>query len=343
MTARFFLFCTFLCFCSTALRTQSCDCGAAFAYIKEKTERNYAGFSEKVTTQTRDEYNLHTEQYGFRCDSLSETKACFLACRTWLSWFKDRHLNLLPDTLERPRRPDSDFALTLLDSQTLLFKFPSMDFRNSQSVQERVQQHRALLERTPYLILDCRDNLGGQSATWYPWKKYLQTGATVMDGSLMWASEDNAQFLLKSSEKAPKAVRKRMKAYAKEMKKHPGRFVGSMNSVREQYGPPAPYPQKVVILTNHRSAGTCETFILWAQQSKKVTVMGEQTAGVVDYTTLFKGVVPCLNWAFFYPTSRSNRVADGRGLDNIGIPPDVRLDEKASDWIAFAQQWLQKK
>jgi len=339
---RLFFLSTFICFCSLALLAQSCDCGAAFSFIREKTEKNYAGFSQKVTALTRDEYDLHTAQIGLKCDTLSDENSCFSLCRTWLSWFKDRHLILIPDTTDHYRRPDSDFSLRQLDTQTLLFVLPSMSIRNYKAVQEQIRKNQDLLERMPYLIIDCRGNAGGHSATWFPLKKYLQTQATLMDGSLTWASEDNAQYLLKSSNGAPKDYRKRIKAYAKKMKKHPGQFVGSMNAVREQYGPPTPYPNKVVILTNKGCGSVCEVFTLWAKQSKKVTVMGEQTAGVVDYMALFRAIVPCKDWVFLYPMARSNRVADGRALDNIGIPPDIRLDEKTPDWIAFAQQWMKE-
>ncbi|MBK6997984.1 MAG: hypothetical protein IPH31_25040 [Lewinellaceae bacterium] len=64
---------------------------------------------------------------------------------------------------------------------------------------------------------------------------------------------------------------------------------------------------KVVILVNDRCASSCRIFLLWAMQSKKVTLMGSQTAGIADYGSINTLSVPCHNWLFAYPTARSNR------------------------------------
>jgi C-terminal processing protease CtpA/Prc len=160
---------------------------------------------------------------------------------------------------------------------------------------------------------------------------------------LYWASDDNAKSLLSGIKSGmPKAQKKYYKKIAKDMKKSPGTFVGTMNARREQLKIVLPNPQKAVILTNNRCASSCEAFLLWAQQSRKVTTMGRQTAGIADYGAVNTLSVPCHNWLFAYPTARSNRLADGRGIDNVGIAPNILLDEQTTDWIEFARLWFKK-
>jgi len=323
---------------------QTCPCPAALAFVREKTELNYAGFSEKVTPASRPAYEEHTRLFQQRADTVQGGKGCANLCIDWLKWFNDRHLQVGPDLMGYPRRPDSDFALTALDSQTILFRLPSMGLQYKTLVDTVLSRNKGILEKHPYLIIDCRGNGGGAFSTWSSLKPLLYTGPVLTDGMLYWASEDNAKYLLSGIKpNMPKAQKKYYQKTAKAMKKSPGTFVGTMNARREQLKTVMPNPQKVVILVNDRCASSCETFLLWAMQSKKVTVMGTQTAGIADYGSINTLSVPCHNWLFAYPTARSNRVADGRGIDNVGITPNVILDEQTADWVAFAKQWLKEK
>jgi C-terminal processing protease CtpA/Prc len=247
----------------------------------------------------------------------------------------------MPDMMRQGRRPDSDFALTALDSQTLLFKLPSMGASYKGLIDSILSQKKPLLETHSNLIIDCRGNSGGAMNAWHGLKPYLYTGPVLTDGILYWASEDNAKFMLATIKPGmPKAQKRYYRKIASEMKKKPGAFVGTMNARREQLKAILPNPAKVVILVNNRSASSTEAFVLWAQQSKKVTIMGEQTAGVADYGSNCSLSVPCHNWLFSYPIARSNRVADGRGIDNIGIEPNVLLNEQTGDWVEFARKWF---
>lgn len=332
----------FSCLTSTAMFAQACDCKSSFAFVKQKTEQNYAGFSQKVTPQTRSEYEQHTQFFEMKADSAKEGKQCLSACLGWMKWFKDRHLQIGPDLMQRARRPDSDFSLSKLDSQTLLLCLPSMDRRYQEIINKRLNDNKSLLENTPFLVIDCRGNTGGAANTWWPLKRYLYANPTLTDGYLYWASKDNAEFMLKFADAADGRMKKYYKKIAKAMKKSPGTFIGSMNASRQQLKEVPPNPRKVALLVNSRCASSCEMFVLWAKQSKKVTVIGETTAGIVDYGALNELAVPCHNWAFRYPTSRSNRVSDGRGFDNIGIEPHVCVEPKVEDWVTFAHEWLLK-
>lgn len=241
-------------------------------------------------------------------------------------------------------RPDSDFGFSLVDNQTILFKLPSMGDKYAGLVQKRLHESKALLDSMPNLIIDCRGNPGGSFATWSPIKRYLYANPTITDGYLYWASEDNAQYveqnLIRPS--STRKEKKRIKARAKAMRKRPGVFVGNMNAYRETLREVTPNPKKVVILVDGKCASSCEEFVFWARQSSKVSILGVQTAGVADFGALNTLSIPCLNWRLTYPTARNNRVADKRGIDNIGIMPDACIEPETADWVKFAREWMDK-
>ena len=107
---------------ASALLGQNCPCLPAFTFVQAKTELNYAGFADKVTTTTRAEYEAHTASLRAQADTMQQPKDCAKLCNQWLAWFKDKHLRISANLIFGARRPDTDFSLSVLDSQTLLFK-----------------------------------------------------------------------------------------------------------------------------------------------------------------------------------------------------------------------------
>lgn len=105
------------CMSYTAFFAQECGCKASFEFVRQKVEQSYSGFSQKVTQQTRAEYEQHTQIYQMKANSAKDGKQCFALYFEWMKWFKDPHLQIGPDLAQRTIRPDSDFSLSKLDSQ----------------------------------------------------------------------------------------------------------------------------------------------------------------------------------------------------------------------------------
>lgn len=342
---RTFLFIFLFIWATLSATSQRCACSKNLEFAISKMEHNYAGFQDKVTSSTRPSYQTHTDSLRIQAESVRSDSACMRLCLKWLRWFKDNHITMAPyGASQMLRGLPPAFALTELDSQTTLLHLPSMSGNYTALVDSMLQANEMLLRRNPFLIVDCRNNSGGSDQTWASLKTYLYTQPTVTDGRQYWASEDNAGYLLEIAKKkdTSKKTRRYLKSVAAEMKKHPGKFVGTMNAVRGRPSAVLPHPRKVVILVNNRSASSTENLILWAKQSKKVTVMGTTTAGVADYGNAGVSVAPCRDWELWIPMMRSNRVAAGRAIDNVGIVPDVVLDEPESDWITRAKEHFKK-
>jgi hypothetical protein len=332
-------FLTFL----SSLHAQRCPCTRNLDFTITKTERNYAGFQDKVTTATRREYQTHTDSCRLLAAQVQSDSACRRLCYKWLRWFKDGHISMRPyGSSQMLAGTPPPFAVSELDSQTVLLTLPSMSNSYRALVDSMLRTNALLLNAKPYLIIDCRNNGGGSDNTWEPLKPYLITQPVLTDGRQYWASEDNAAFLMKMAQEegVGKSQRRYLKSVAAEMKKQPGRFVGTMNARRERFTIATANPRKVAILVNNKSASSTENLLLWAHQSKKVTIFGRQTAGIADYGNLSVSVAPCRDWELWLPVMRSNRVADGRGLDNKGFTPDVLPEGEEAGWIEYARKWL---
>lgn len=76
---------------------------------------------------------------------------------------------------------------------------------------------------------------------------------------------------------------------------------------------------KVVILTDRKTASTCEPFVDLLQKTKRATIVGEKTAGAMLSGRFFK-ISPTLK--LFLPIA-DYITGDGKKLDKIGVTPDV--------------------
>ena len=125
------------------------------------------------------------------------------------------------------------------------------------------------------------------------------------------------------------------------MQEHTGQYVSIVNDDTTSFEKTEPYPQYIVILTDRHCASTTEQFLLEAVQSKKVTLMGEHTAGVLDYSNMRDIPFTCSSLKLFYATTRSRRISAGKGIDNAGIQRNIRL-AAGKDWILEARKFLEK-
>jgi len=141
-------------------------------------------------------------------------------------------------------------------------------------------------------------------------------------------------------------------ALLRAMKKNVGGFVtdaiygGDEEVIRDTV---YRYPRKVGIIINDGNASSAEQFLLAAQNSKKVTLFGNQhTAGVLDYSNAVPVILPSGNYKLTYPLTRSKRLPE-HPIDNIGISPDVmipyptteQLYDRLDNWVYFVRNYLE--
>lgn len=232
----------------------------------------------------------------------------------------------------------------LLSDKTLYLKIKSFDQSNAANIDSLFKAYKTLLDKTPNLIIDVRDNGGGSDFAYAPITPYLYTDTIKKIGVDALATEQNIEGwkpLLKM-EDIPAEQKKEITHMIESMERGKGGFVNVVEDEKKVLDSIRPYPQKVAILVNRGCGSTTEEFLMDAMQSKKVTVIGEATAGVLDYANMRQVALPCMPYTLYYATTRSRRIDMGKGIDNVGLQPAIKL-KLSQNWISEAQQYLEKK
>ncbi|WP_194778325.1 S41 family peptidase [Pararhodonellum marinum] len=228
-----------------------------------------------------------------------------------------------------------------LEDDILYLKVTSFEDWNFPAIDSIFNFHKNLFEKSEKLIIDIRGNGGGSDYVYGPILDYLYTDTIKSIGVDILASEANIaawEALFTEYPDLPEEQTLQIQALIDSMGAHQGEFASLIpdgDTVKEI----KPYPKKVVVLIDGDVASSGEQFVLDAQQSSKVTLMGTNTAGVLDYANVRRKDLNCLPLGLFYATTRSRRIDMGQGVDPQGIAPDIILAIE-SDWMEEAVKFL---
>lgn len=230
-----------------------------------------------------------------------------------------------------------------LSPQTFYLRLGSFGGEWAPFVDSVIRKNAALLSHTPNLIVDLRGNGGGSDFTYQPVLKYLYTKPVVTVGVDVLATPENttAWKHLFDDPTLPPDSKQEIEHIVDEMSKNPNKLVNINPDNTTRFDSVAAMPKKVVILVDRHVASSGEQFLFFAKESDKVTLMGENSAGVLDYANMRWVDFPCYRISVLYATTRSRRIDKGQGIDNVGIKPQIRLAPGA-DWVAEAQKYLER-
>lgn len=230
-------------------------------------------------------------------------------------------------------------SFTLLNHQTSLIKLPSFKSRYRTQIDSLIIRHKAQLAHCEHLIIDIRDNSGGSTNSFEKLLPYLYTNPIKVDGGVVWATEDNIKdcYDIEYPDISPQS-KLDMKKDVKKLREHLGEHYQLYNDKIIKFSRILKYPSRISILINDGTASSAELFLLRAEQSKKVTLYGQNTSGAVDYGETVFTILPCKFYSLYYPASKSLHSIK-RPLDNIGIAPNVSIPESDTDWIDFVMKY----
>jgi len=240
------------------------------------------------------------------------------------------------------RRQKDDVLARLLSDSVMYMKISTFNQRNAKNIDSMIRAKKKLLEKTPYLILDLRDNGGGSDFSYEPILPYINTGPIVNVGTDVYATDSNIKgwsMLLKMQD-IPADEQVRIKAILRDMETNKGKFINIVEDETTTFERIEDFPKKVAVLINKGCGSTTEEFLLGVKQSSKVVLMGESTAGVLDYANMRTADFSGIPYTLYYATTRSRRIAMGLGIDNVGVLPDVKLDPDVN-WVIAAQKYLE--
>jgi hypothetical protein len=230
-----------------------------------------------------------------------------------------------------------------LTDKTFYIKIASFDPDFKPTVDAILKANENLLNSTPNLVLDLRDNGGGSDNVWESLVPYLYTGPIKNIGVDVLATEFNISGWKKypKNENLSKENINGIRDKIAKMENAKGHWVNIANDEVDSSMKPKPFPEKIVILINKWCGSSTEELLLVARQSSKVILVGQNTIGNLDYSNVVQTPFSCFPYILRYATTRSRRLDIHQGIDNIGIAPKYRLKEDA-DWVKEDADWIKE-
>lgn len=307
-----------------------------FDLISYRKNRKYAPFKEKASLhQNKTVLEIHDDTRYVRKTNDPAYDVAFLS--SYIPQYPNG-LNIYP------------IAYYLSDS-TYYLRIPDFysDYTNN-----IVIQHWQEITSRPNLIIDIRNNGGGQDNYYEKLAKLIYTNPFESKGVEWYSTEgiiadweyNIANGNIKEGhEEEAKALLEEMKKNIGSYATHP--YYGSDEiSIRDSI---YPYPKRVGIIINEGNASSAEQFLLEAQNSSKVILFGDKnTAGVLDYSNITSKELPSGKYSLWLPATRSKRLPENP-IDNIGIAPDIiiplnpeiQLYDRLDNWVYFVKNYLE--
>ncbi len=222
-----------------------------------------------------------------------------------------------------------------IDDSTAYIRIKSFDDHFAKQVADVIKANETKLKSKPYLIIDVRYNGGGSDFSYTPILPFIYTNPIKTIGVDVYSTPDNIkswQKVVDENPHLPENVRKSLNDIITKMKENPNKLVSLGNDETYTLNTVYTFPRKVAVLIDNDCASSTEQFLLTAKQSTKIVLMGQHTAGVLDYSNMRMVNLDCMPYILGYSTTRSRRVPEN-AIDNTGVLPDIEID--------FDKVWLQ--
>jgi hypothetical protein len=331
----------------------NCNCSRALKQLIAKIESEYPGFPEK-TKQNKDLYqakkNLLTKK-----SLLVSNESCKQLLQEYLDFFHDEHIVL--DDLSKKKNPphtntgnpagasEEEISSKSISPDIFYIKISSFAYENVAPFKELIEKNSEKIENSKALIIDVRNNGGGTDDVYQPLLPYILTNPIRIMSVEFFATHTLVNglrdYAIKNIKQDSINEVKRIDEDLREYRENIGKFVlyGDKKVMIDSIAINPKGPKQVIILANRNVASSAENFLFSSRQSKKVKIMGTPSMGALDYGSIREFKFGCDNYQLLLPTYRSARLPQ-YPIDNIGIQPDIYLDESITDWIDFAVRYI---
>ena len=324
--------------------------------VKSYFERNYAGFTDKVTPATQVDYLEHTSKAYAEAKRARTKGECFAVIEFWLDFFIDEHvyIHFPPDpTYIEPEKhsvlrslPVAPFFIEekqvnafykKLNDSTGYLRVKSFDLHYAHSIDSVINANLQSIQSMPRLVIDLRWNGGGGDRSTGFLQPIVYTNPIKCIGDDLLITPDNItaweNMINRYRSVMPKINLDHIMQLLEQGRGKARSWVNFASDINGILPAVWPMPVKVAIVINHDCGSTTEEFLLAARQSKKVVIAGAPSRGVLDYSNVVEKDFFNPNFELHYPTTRSRRIDVGLGIDNVGIQPDIPLDLDADNWL----------
>ncbi|MDP1816322.1 MAG: S41 family peptidase, partial [Leadbetterella sp.] len=239
----------------------------------------------------------------------------------------------------------SNPKLTFPKNDLAVWTFPNFYSQNEEVVQTLFNKHKEKLATTKYWIIDLRDNEGGDVSVGNLLLPFIYTKPIIWSSEKIRLTEDNFNnlynaYIKEAVESLPIEKQKYYDSTFAITKTHFGEFGSLYNEIKTAdtitFDKELPSPQKIVILINENTFSSGELFTILAKQSDKVIVMGQKSAGSIDYGNVLKYKTNCPGIRLTIPSSRNNWLDQGISIDRDKIQPEIYISKNIKNWLEFA-------
>jgi hypothetical protein len=249
-------------------------------------------------------------------------------------------------TLKSTYSPISTPTIKKLTEEIIEVKIPALYPDYTSQIDSLLNVYDSEMKKAKTLIIDLRGNGGGGVLPTLALIKYIKTGPIHYINSFSIASDTLIENAKRSCFPREKDHLDYYNNYCNKflanLMNNRGKMIFDSSELYENPEPPLANPKNVAIIIDNATASAAELFVLAAQQSKKVKVFGENSAGGVD----FGGVVPYFlsdsKYALYLTTEMAEYIKTTR-YDGKGITPDVPLSGKQGNWIREVMKFYRTK
>lgn len=222
-----------------------------------------------------------------------------------------------------------------------LGKFMQGDVNEFDSI---VSVNRQVIYGSKNLIIDLRGNPGGDANSSQEMIQLIYTNPIIYPA---WQYRSSPEIIKAKkaeidglSKNDPYHRLKSQQILLQRLQQHQGQLVSSGDSIVRTVDSIARYPERVAFLVDHGSGSSAEFFTFEGKQSKKVTIFGTNTAGVMDYGEAQSLNLSCGQYIINIPWGRNGWIERfGFRVDNIGFKPDVPIPSTEQDWVQFVMKY----
>ena len=190
------------------------------------------------------------------------------------------------------------------------------------------------IKNTPYLVVDVRNNGGGNEQYYFDLLPYAYTKPLVIDPAFVWVSPENIKRYKESGANDNIELVERMKA-AKSFSFIPQQEGGDNTWALDSV---SVFPKKIALLFNRGTASAAEGMIVYFMQSDKVITVGENSGGYIGYGNVMRAQTPCGRYTL---NSTTTSYKEKSKYEFVGIPPAYPAAGQA-DWVKYAVELLRQ-
>lgn len=237
--------------------------------------------------------------------------------------------------------------------ESAVLAIPSHDPTYASALQAIGRAHGSELGSLRFLIIDLRGNEGGSSGVTAPLLPYLRSATRRStpydaDSAVMLSSPSQIAY-------ARRAFGPDTSAFVRSLVARLEAAPGELVPLRDPAAPAAPDsprevadgPVRVAVLVDGGTVSAAEVLVLEALRSTRALVIGQPTAGALDYQSV--NVIRLSpeedRWFLGYPTiARHAGLLPDEGMRGRGIAPDVVVDwSRVADPLAVVEGILRKE